>query len=199
MNGLSKDSPPGAPSVFTSRRERRLWFWTGVVVLAIFSTLGLANALAFALGESGVIAVGLFLLCCFLVLLTVLAQGLDARPGGLEIAVGLGVVAAYVLVFVRMSIPTERSHLIEYGVVAIFVYEALLERARHRPLRLPGLLAVSIASLVGVADEGVQFLLPTRVFDPVDILFNVLAATMAVTASASMRWARRKVSESRSR
>lgn len=34
--------------------------------------------------------------------------------------------------------------------------------------------------------------LPGRVFDVRDILFNVLAAIMAVAASATLRWARRK-------
>lgn len=178
-------------SPFTSRRERRLWAWTLAVVAAIYSTLGLARTLAAALGDSEVIGVGLFLLCCLLVLTAVVTQGLKARPGGTEIGVALGVLAAYVLVFVRMSIPTERSHLIEYGVVALFIHEALTERASHgRRVPAPALLAVLAATLIGVFDECIQLALPTRVFDPIDMLFNLLAAVMAVTASMALRWAR---------
>ncbi len=159
---------------------------------AIYSTLGLARTLAAALADSG-LGEGLFIVCCLLVLAAVVTQGLRTRPGGAEIAVALGVAAAYLLVFVRMSIPTERSHLIEYGVVALFIHEALTERAgRGRCVPAPGLLAVLAAGLIGVLDECLQLLLPSRVFDPVDMLFNVLAATMAVVAGAALRRARRR-------
>lgn len=186
-------NPPRRYPFFASDRERRLWTWTLTVVVAIYSTLGLARALADALGDSTLIGAGLFLVCCFLVLATVVTQGLSVRPGGAEIAVALGVAAAYILVFVRMAIPTERSHLIEYGVVAVLVHEALRERASQgRRVPAPGLLAVLAAGLVGVLDECIQLLLPSRVFDPLDMLFNVLGGGMAVAASAALAWARRR-------
>ncbi len=176
---------------FSSNRERRLWIWTAVVVAAIYSTLGLARTLVEHLGNDFV-SVWLFLLGCLLVLLTVVTQGLKVRPAGAEIAVALGVAAAYLLILVRMSVPTERSHLVEYGVVAVFIHEALTERKlQGRRVPVPALLAIAAASLVGVVDEGIQKLIPSRVFDPVDILFNVLAAVMAVGASVALRWARR--------
>ena len=181
---------PAAPC-FTSARERRLWAWTLAVVAAIYSTLGLARTLVDQLG-SDFVSVQLFLLGCLLVLAAVVTQGLRVRPSGMEIGIALGVAAAYLLVVVRMAVPTERSHLVEYGVVAVFVHEALLERVRQgRSVPVPGLLAIAIASLVGTLDEGIQWLLPSRVMDPVDILFNVLAAAMAVAASGALRWARR--------
>ena len=178
-------------SLFTSVRELRLWAWTLAVVVAIYSTLGLARTLAAELGDLG-LGVGLFLVCCLLVVATAVTQGLRVRPGGVEIAVALGVVAAYLLVFVRMSIPTERSHLIEYGVVALFVHEALTERASQgRRVHAPALLAVLLTTLIGVIDECIQLVLPGRVFDPLDMLFNLLAAVMAVTARGALRWARK--------
>ena len=177
--------------LFSSQRERRLWIWTALVVAAIYSTLGLARTLTDRLGND-FFSVWLFLLGCLLILLTVITQGLKVRPGGAEIAVALGVAAAYLLILVRMSAPTERSHLVEYGVVAVFIHEALTERAaRGRRVPLPALLAIAAASLVGVIDELIQRVIPGRVFDPVDILFNVLAAVMAVGASVALRRARR--------
>ena len=38
-------------SLYTSDRERRLWFWALAVVVAIYSTLGLAGTLAEVLRE----------------------------------------------------------------------------------------------------------------------------------------------------
>ena len=166
--------------------------WAAVVVVAIYSTLGLARTLVEHLGNDFV-SIWLFLLGCILVLAAVVTQGLRVRPGGAEIAIALGVAAAFLLILVRMSAPTERSHLVEYGVLALFIHEALRERAsRGRRVRAPALLAAAAASLVGVIDEGIQRLIPSRVFDPTDILFNVLAATMAVAASVALRWARRR-------
>ena len=106
----------------------------------------------------------------------------------------MGAAAVYVLAFLRISSPEERTHLMEYGVVAISIYEALKERtSQGRRVPVPALLALSTSSLIGVVDELIQLLLPSRVFDPFDMLVNVLASTTAVTASAALGWARRRV------
>ena len=141
---------------------------------------------------------GFFIVGCLLVLATIVTHGLKSRPSGAEIAVALGIAAAYLLAFVRMAIPAERSHLVEYGVVAVFLFEALTERARNG-LRapVPAVLAVLVTSLVGVVDESIQLFLPSRVFEFRDILFNVLAGVMAVTASAALRWARERTKHPR--
>jgi hypothetical protein len=181
-------------NVFSSRRERRLWLWVIAVMVAIYATLGLAQRLAETLEERGLLdfTVGLFLLCMFLVGVTILTQGLRVRPGGAEVAVVIGAATAYLLVFTRMTIPTERSHLIEYSIVGVLIYEALTERRNQgRRVPVPPVLAVLITVALGALDEGIQWLLPNRVFDPVDILFNTLAGTMAVTASVALSWARR--------
>ena len=115
---------------------------------------------------------------------TIVTQGVKARPGGTEIAVALGVTAAYLMVFLRMAVLEERTHLIEYGVLGVFIHEALAERARQgRRVPLPPLLAILATAALGLLDECIQAFLPSRIFDPQDILFNLLAGTMAVAAS----------------
>jgi len=191
---MPRMTPREAPlvSLFTSPRERRLWAWTLAVVVAIYSTLGLARTLAGVLRDRDLLD-GLFVLGFVLVLATIAWQGLKRRPGGAEIGVALGVAAVYLMVFVRMGIPEERTHLIEYGVVGVFIYEALTERAgQGRRVPVPALLAVLATALLGVLDECIQAVLPSRVFDPIDILVNVLAGMMAVGASLALAWARRR-------
>ena len=177
--------------LFTSKRERRLWIWALVIVVAIYSTLGLARTLADELRNRELIDAAFFV-GLFLLMGAVLVQGLKKRPSRDEVGIALAVAGVYLTVMLRMLIPEERSHLMEYSVVALFVHEALLERARHRPVRRPALLAILITSVVGVLDECIQWFLPGRVFDYRDILFNLLAAVMAVSASAALRWARRR-------
>ncbi|MGI9433426.1 MAG: VanZ family protein [Geminicoccaceae bacterium] len=185
-------------ALFSSDRERRLWLWTLAVVVAILSTLGLAPTLSGVLREHGLLEAS-FALGMVLVGATIVTQGMRVRPGGAEIAVALGVTAAYLLVFVRMEAPPEeRTHLIEYGVLGVFIYEALGERAsqgRHVPV--PPLLAVAATATLGLLDECIQAFLPSRVFDLLDILFNVLAGMMAVGGSMALAWARRRSEDPR--
>jgi hypothetical protein len=137
----------------------------------------------------------LFVLGFLLVLATIARQGLKRHPGKPEIVVALGVTAVYLTAFARMAIPEERTHLVEYGVVGIFICEALTERLNQgRRVPAPALLALLGTALLGLLDEGIQALLPSRVFDPIDILVDVLAGIMAVGASLALGWARRRAS-----
>lgn len=164
--------------------------WTLVVVVAIYSSLGLASTLAGVVRNHDLLT-PVFFFCLFLFAASVLTQGLQVRPGGAEIAVGLGVVAVYLLVSLRMLVPDERTHLMEYSVVAVFIYAALKERASQgRRVPFLALVAAVATSLLGLIDECFQAFLPSRVFDPMDILFNVLAALMAVVAMVVLGWAR---------
>ncbi len=164
--------------------------WAFVVVVAIYSTLGLAAQLVGLVSEE--ILAGLFLLCLILVVVVVITQGFRIRPGGKEIGIALGVVVVYVLLGVRMAIP-ERSHLMEYGILAMLIYEAFTERAANGRLSTPpALAAFLVASAVGLLDECIQIALPNRVFDWEDILFNVLAVLAAVLGLATIRWTRRR-------
>lgn len=174
---------------FSSQRERRLWFLALVVVVAILSTLGLAAKLVGQVNETllGVT----FFACLVLVGVAILTQGLRVRPGGVEIGVVVGIAVVYVLLGVRLAAP-ERSHLMEYGVLAVLVYEAVSERvSQGRRVPFPAASAFFATSLVGVLDECIQAILPSRVFDWRDIVFNVLAAFAAVVGMAALGWARR--------
>lgn len=177
-------------SLFISERERRLWIGTLVAVAAIYATLGLASVLAGIFYNQGLSAIA-FLAAMLLIGVTVLTQGLKVRPAGLEVGVALGIAVVYFMVFFRMAVP-ERSHLIEYSVVAVLIYEALTERkSQGGRVPVPALLAIAATSLIGALDEYIQVFLPHRVFDPIDILFNTLAAVMAVVGMVVLGWARR--------
>ena len=179
-------------SLFSSERERRLWFWALGVVVAIWSTLGLAGTLVEALRGRNLLDAAFFL-GFVVVLAAIAADALRRRPGGREIWVGLGIAAAYGMVVVRMGIPpTERTHLFEYGLVAVLIHRALRERRRGgRRVPAPAALAVAITALVGLLDEGIQALLPNRVYDIRDVGFNALAGLMTISASLALARARR--------
>lgn len=194
---MQTDQPDESVPLFSSVRERRLWVCDLVVIAAIYSTLGLASMLVGELLERGLFD-GTFVIAFLLMWLAILTQGLNLRPGRLEIGVGLGIAAVYLMVFARLGIP-ERSHLFEYSIVAVFIHEALTERANQgRRVPLPALIAVFATSLIGVLDECIQAVLPSRLFAWEDMLFNVLASFMGTVANAILGWARQVASRLRS-
>ncbi len=179
---------------FSSDRERRLWIWALAVVVAIYSTADLARTLADALRESGLLeaTASMFSAGMLLIGAMIVVQGLRERSRGVEVGFALGVAAIAVIGFARGISAAERSHLIEYAVLALIVHEALLER-RGQGMRVPvpAVLAIVGTIMVGVLDECIQFFLPSRTFDWFDILFDLLASVMAVGSSVSLRWVRR--------
>lgn len=172
--------------LFTSDRERRLWLWTLAVMVAIYSTLGPARTLADALREHNLLRVS-FALVLLLVVVAIAASWVKRRPGRAEIGVALGVALAYLGTFLRMGSPEERTHLIEYGIVAALIHQALLERVRNgRSVPAPAALTVAVTALLGVLDECIQALLPNRVFDVRDIFFNAFAGFMVIAARLAL-------------
>ena len=170
-------------SLFTSDRERRLWFCSLAVVVAIYSTLGLAGTLAEVLREHDLLPASFFFLM-FLTVAAIVGSGLRRRPGRREVWVALGVMAVYGMTVLRMGgSPEERTHLFEYGIVAVLIYQALGERSQNgRGVRAPAALALVVTALLGWLDEGIQALLPNRVYDNFDVASNALAALMAIAA-----------------
>ncbi len=179
---------------FTSDRERRLWRWTLAVIAAIYATLPFAGALAQVLIERRVLDAA-FAFAFTLVVIAIAGIALKRRPavGQREIWVALGLIAVYAMVVVRMGIgPAERTHIFEYGLVAVLIHQALLERRRNGGrVRAPAALAVLATALVGWLDEGIQAVIPGRVYDLRDVGINALAGLMAIVATLILGLARR--------
>ena len=188
-------------SFFSSKRERRLWIALVIVLAGIYATLGQAPAIVAALGERIVASAGTSLFFALLALLVVFPIFfIDKRLSRNEIAVGLGILAVYLMAWLRIGSWAERTHLFEYALVAALVHEALLERKDNgRRVPFPAVLALIISIMLGGLDEGIQFLLPNRVFDPIDIAFNSLAATVIIVSRCVFRWAWRWVISRRRR
>lgn len=173
-------------TIFSSKRERRLWIALAIVLVAIYATLGQAPAVVAALGEGILASAGSNLVFAIIALLVVIPVFfIDKRLGHAEFAVGAGILTVYLLAWLRLGSWEERSHLFEYALVAALIHEALLERRDngHR-VPVPALLALVIAISLGWIDEAVQSTLPNRVYDNIDVLFNSIAAAMIIGA----RW-----------
>lgn len=181
-----KVSAGGLSNLFSSKRERRLWLLTAIAMLAIYATLGPARIMVDFLRERNLlrVSVTLFILAIVAVLLW---RWVSSRPGWSEWGAALAVGFAYWLVLIRIENPAERTHLVEYGVVAVLIHMALLERkGQGRPVPLPAVVAVGATALLGLLDEVIQLFLPSRFFDWNDVFFNAFAAFMVIVARLAL-------------
>ena len=178
-------------NLFTPSRENRYWFFALLVVMAILSSLFFGPSLQEALFAQETQAI-LFLSGLILCTLGVVFYGFYTRIGRFELFVWLGLAAVYVMLIFRLGAP-ERSHLIEYSILAVFFHRALLERMKFNKKKWPAAIWAFAGTFgIGILDESLQLFLPERVFDPEDIVFNGLAAFMALGVSLTLHWTRRR-------
>lgn len=200
-------------------RERLYWTLGAIVVLGTWATLQWARSAAEWLRERDLITEtmwGIFAVAAGAVLLFVVRR----RPHRLELAVLAAFGVLYLLAILPlMGRPEEALHFVQYGLVGGLFYAALVERraqwaaggaaggaagreaaagAEARPrtwLAWPGAAALAAFLMTGAAgwiDEGIQHLLPERVYDLRDVGFNAAAGALAIAAIACRRWARER-------
>lgn len=173
-------------SVFTSNHERWLWLASLTVVVAIYSTLGVARSLFDALRGHQSIQLS-FVLMVVLGAVILFPEWVRRRPSRSDFGVAFGVVVAFWMVFVRIENPAERTHLFEYGIVAALIHQAFLERARNGArVPWPAAITVLVTAFIGLFDECIQAVLPSRVFDWNDVFFNALAGFMVIVARLAL-------------
>ena len=172
----------------TSKKERKLWISALVVLIAIYATLFLGGQLLDLMVERRIIEQSTFYLFLLLIL-TFIISGWKRSGKRLENWIYAGVVAVYGMALLRMDITTsERSHLFEYGLLSILIYEALIERKHNGVnVKIPVLTSILGAGTIGLLDECIQYFISYRVFDIVDIGFNYLASAFGVFTSIGVR------------
>jgi hypothetical protein len=180
-------------NLFKSKLEKRLWFCTLAILFAIYATAGIAHPISYYLREKGLLTI-IFITGFSLILIALFLVGIKNKPNTIVIGTLFGVIGVYTLVFVRIEIPEERTHVIEYSIVAALIYQALLERKkRGGHSYYPAILTILVTSIMGLIDEVIQYVLPNRIFDFKDILFNTLSGLLAVGSSIVLSWAQKRI------
>ncbi|HEX2254681.1 MAG TPA: VanZ family protein [Thermoanaerobaculia bacterium] len=173
------------PSSSPSRRRERLYWLAGVTVVVLtWATLKWARVVSNGLRDQGLLTAtmaAIFVLAAALVVGFVVRQ----RPRAAELAV----LAAFGVVYLAailplMGRPEEALHFVQYGLVGGLFYCALAERRRPAVAAL-GAFLLTVAA--GWIDEGIQHLLPERVYDLRDVGFNAAAGALAIAAVATRR------------
>ena len=97
--------------------------------------------------------------------------------------------ALYAILLVNLGrSPAERLHLAEYGLLSLLLFLALRIDMPQRRAYLWGWV---IAAVLGTVDEGIQWLLPNRVFELKDIGLNILCSGLGMLVVALLHGAQR--------
>jgi hypothetical protein len=164
--------------------QSRLWAVIWLYILLIYLSLPLMRVVLDSLKESvGREVIGWtlngLLLASGLALL-VLGARLSRRT---LVHIAIPLAAIFVLAS-QLSIPEERFHFLEYGLLGALV----LKTARLENLSQLLLMAVFVV-LVGIGDELIQWALPNRVGDLRDVGMNTMAGVLGVWIGKSLFWA----------
>jgi len=175
------DKPPKEP-------EWLSWCYVAAGVLVIFFTIPFARALRKIVEEQ--IGSEFFLYITAAVALTVgliALRSLQKRNLPLNARFSLfGIIAAFLFyIYSLRDMPEEAIHIAEYGMVSVLVYRALVHRVHNFSIYL---LATLVVGVIGVFDEYIQWITPSRVFDLRDIRTNIISGGLAqLTIAAGLR------------
>lgn len=161
--------------------EKTYWKLSLGIVILIFSTIFIGNPLRETWSNQGGHAL-VFVLGMLLVGSAILIGGLSGPDRWQLWAVRLGLAAVFVMFFLRLSL-AERSHVIEYSVLAFCLHQALkINPIIANRLRYPWILSLFLTIAIAGLDEGIQALLPKRVGSWEDLAFDAGAAAFAIGA-----------------
>ena len=80
------------------------------------------------------------------------------------------------------DVPADVIHLVEYVILSVLVYRALLHRIHDHSIYF---VATLIVAIIGTFEECIQWIVPSRVFDLRDIRTNFIAGGLAQLAIAT--------------
>ena len=164
--------------------ERLSWLYAALWTLTIFSTIPFARPVAewmastfglefffYIAATAGIVGMGL-------VLMNLQARSLPVNSYFWLTGVAIVFIAyAYQL----REVPADVIHLVEYVILSVLVYHALLHRINDYRIYF---VATLIVATIGTIEECIQWIVPSRVFDLRDILTNVVAGGLAQIAIA---------------
>lgn len=180
--------------LFHSQREKLLWIAAATLVAAIYALLYPMPQVVDLLRGRGLLRVTVVV--AFVLAGIALAEAVRrTRPGWREVLAIAALAPAYALVLQAMRRAEEAFHFLEYGLLGVLVYLALIERFRARAAAPPWWIApaaVVLTTAAGWLDEGIQALLPNRYYDLRDVGFNAAAGALAVAAVVLRTRARRR-------
>jgi len=136
------------------------------------------------LGEQGFsyAVAGVFGICAIIAVIWIIRLRIYEKP--VQMIVLVLTSACYIYFILRLELVVERIHYIEYGLVTILAFRAI---APLFPNSGAFILSLMYVIALGTFDEGVQWILPTRVGEIRDVWINLTAGFLGLFPIMSMQ------------
>jgi VanZ family protein len=165
-------------------------------LICIWATLGVVRTITNFLRDHGLLRVSVVLAFAVAGMAGLGLILRNARNRSWRMVLALLLVGlAYAVVIYPMKSPEEKIHFIEYGGVAVLAHAG---SPRHWGRWRRFIVCALFVASAGWIDEGIQALLPSRVYDLRDVAFNASAGLMALGAVAIFSARERKLGTDRS-
>lgn len=169
------DAPP-------KESEALSWIYVVTGALVIYCTIPVARTLREVVRENFGLKYFLYVTVVLVILAGFVAfRNLHKRGLPLSAKLSLITIFAAFLIYIYelRDIPEEAIHVAEYGILGLLVYRALTHRIRDFSIYI---VATLLVGMIGIADEYIQWLIPSRYFDLRDIRTNFIAGALAQLA-----------------
>jgi len=159
-------------------RRVRSWIEALIWLLCIYASIPFVRPLCEALRQMALLNITIFSSTFILAGLFIRSLGDKKRRQPLTWILIVLAVLFYVYGFYVVTIPEERLHFIQYGVLAFLVHRALCEDIK---ITFYGYLhAFLLTSAFGWLDEGIQAVTPGRFYSLGDVLLNSISAVLGL-------------------
>lgn len=159
-----------------SAKKRGFTLLAVISILTIYAGSGAVREVSNAIRRMAGDSLDLLVTAGLIVILALLIGYRRAAIRGSLLPLLVLVLAGYGLALWYLRVPEERFHLLQYGLVNLFIAGAL-------PDKISGLrrhvAVIALACLAGIGDELIQALRPNRVGDLRDVLINGYSALLA--------------------
>lgn len=99
------------------------------------------------------------------------------RRKDISVYIWFGVIAClYIYGLGQLELAVEKIHFVQYGILSCLVFRALRNDIKNRLIYL---WASVIVFGIGFLDEGIQYIIPNRVYDTHDVVVNGAAGVLA--------------------
>lgn len=160
--------------------KKRLWIVITIYIAVIYSSLSLMrsfigflyNSLGVETVEFGINSLLILSILAFLIFISISINTYQKQK---RLVLILVVMALGGGISMSVEVPVERIHFLEYGILGYLVFKATIDT-----WKLPFIFSLLFVSVIGMGDEIIQWFLPSRVGDLMDVCMNSFGGLLGI-------------------
>lgn len=172
------DNPP-------AENEWQSWLYACIWSLLIFATVPVARVMQAYVREHwgrDLFLYGVVLIIVLLLIVSLQLIKAKRTATAMNYVWLISIATVFIIYTIQLrGNPEEAAHFVQYGILSILIYRALTHRISDYGIYY---IALLLTISIGIIDEGLQWLMPERVWGLKDIRLDAVAAALALLGLA---------------